>query len=351
MNNLYVLLIIAGVLILLSVIVQGLWQSRRASKMLQKKTATKAIQDNQNTEPEWEEQEPVQDKRPPIYDSIELPAAEFYTSLVDPLIDVIIEIDLEQAIKGEVAISATPASRRVGSKPMHFEGFNEQAQSWEPLNREELYQRLQVALQLANRTGALNEIEFSDFIRLTQSYADRLNGSFIAPEMADAVLQARELDQFAGDHDAQLRINLVSNVTAWSLFYLQQEASKLGFVAGNIPGRMVIPSHQNGAPPVLMMTYDAQAAMADDPNMVPITSVSLMFDVPQTDQNEEPFKVLYKVAVALSKALEASVVDEQGMPLDAQAFDEIYKMLEELYNKLEKRGLDAGSSAARRLFS
>ena len=349
MNNLYILLIVAGGLILLAVIAQGLWQSHKASRMLQKRSA-KIFGDSHETEPAWDGS--AQDEqRPLLYDSFGLSDAKFYTSLVDPLIDVVIEVDLEQPIKGEVAISATPASRRVGSKPMYFEGFNENSGSWEPLNREESYQRLQVALQLANRTGALNEIEFSDFIRLTQSYADRIGGAFEAPEMAETVLRARELDQFAGDHDAQLRINLVSNVTAWSLSYLQQQAAELGFVAGSVPGRMVIPSTQNGAPPVLTMTYDVQAAMADDPNMIPITYATLMLDVPQTDKNEEPFKLLYKVSAALAKVLEASVVDEQGMPLNAQAFDEIYKMLESLYNQLELRGLDAGSSAARRLFS
>lgn len=349
MNNLYILLIVAGGLVLLAVIVQGLWQSHKASKLLQKKSS-KLYDENQSREPSWAEgaeDEPT----PMVYGTIGLPSAEFYTSLVDPLIDGIVEIDLEHPIKGEIAISATPASRRVGSKSIHFEGFNERAGSWEPLNRDESYSRIQVALQLANRTGAVTEIEFSDFIRLTQSYADRIGGSFIAPEMAETVLRARELDLFASEHDAQLSINLVANATAWSLAYLHQEASELGFVAGSVPGRMVIPSPQTGAPPVLTMTYDVQAAMADDPNMIPITQAVLMLDVPQTDKNEEPFKLLYKVAVSLSKSLEASVVDEQGMPLNAQAFDDVYKMLEVLYDQLEMRGLDAGSSAARRLFS
>lgn len=349
MNNLYILLIVAGGLILLAVIVQGFWQSHKASRMLQSKNS-KILGDPHDTEPSWEGV--AQDaQRPLLYDTIGLPDAEFYTSLVDPLIDVIVEIDLDAPIKGEVAISATPASRRVGSKPMYFEGFNENARSWEPLNRDEMYPRLQVALQLANRTGALNEIEFSDFIRLTQSYADRIGGSFEAPEMAETVLRARELDQFAGDHDAQLRINLVSNATAWSLSYLHQQAAELGFIAGSVPGRMVLPSAQNGAPPILTMTFDVQAVMADDPNMIPITYAILALDVSQTDKNEEPFKLLYKVSASLAKVLEASVVDEQGMPLNAQAFDEIHKMLEELYDQLELRGLNAGSSAARRLFS
>lgn len=354
MNNLYILLIITGILILLGVIVQGAWQSRKASRMLQGKEP-KSLLSGAEAEPGWDDivndVSSVLDRDGPLYDSIGLPDANFYTSLVDPLIDAIVEIELDHMIKGSVAISAMPVTRRVGSKQLYFEGYNKGSHSWEPLNRDESYDRVQVALQLANRTGPLNEIEFSDFIRITQNYADNLGGSFHAPEMVETVIRARELDQFASDYDAQLNIYLVSNESAWSPSYVQQQAAELGFVAGSVPGRLVIPSEQAGAPPVLTLSYDMQAAMADDPNMMPITQVALMLDVPQTDRDEQPLKLLYKVAASLSKGLSASVVDEQGMPLDAQAFDMIYNMLEDLYDQLEKRGLNAGSSAARRLFS
>ena len=62
-----------------------------------------------------------------------------------------------------------------------------------------------------------------------------------------------------------------------------------GFVAGVVPGRLVLPSAEEGAPPVLTLTFDSQAAFADDPNRAAVRDVMLSFDVPQTDPKAAPF--------------------------------------------------------------
>ncbi len=38
-----------------------------------------------------------------------------------------------------------------------------------------------------------------------------------------------------------------------------------GSCAGSIPGRLVMPAAEEGAPPLLMLNFDAQAALAEDP--------------------------------------------------------------------------------------
>src|SRR5687768_17660362 len=58
------------------------------------------------------------------------------------------------------------------------------------------------------------------------------------------VSRGRELDQFAGAHDAQLGFTLRARQAAWSPGFVHQHASRFGFVAGAIPGRMVLPSPQ-----------------------------------------------------------------------------------------------------------
>lgn len=364
MNDLYMLLAGAGGLILIGVIVQGLWQMHKARQMLQVKPDGNAAKGSQvepvlekdgaasakTQQPEAVEPSHIAAAIPD--DLVGLPTISSYTvASIDPLIDAVVTIHLEHPITGDTALMAAPSSRRAGSKPMYFEGLNAKSRVWESLQAGQQYQELMVGLQLANRMGALNEIEYSDFIMKMQSYADALGAAFDAPDMIETVGHARELDQFANDHDAQIIMHLVANKSAWSPSYVQQQAAGMGFVAGTLPGRLVIPAMQAGAPPILTLQYDMQAAMADDPNMMPITHVTLTLDVPQTDRLEQPFKLLYKVAATLSKNMDASVVDEQGTPLGVEAFDAIHQMLEKLYDQLEQRGLSAGSAAARRLFS
>lgn len=59
-------------------------------------------------------------------------------------------------------------------------------------------------MQLANRSGPLNEIEYSEYVVKTQAFADAVNATPEFPEMLEEVARARELDQFASVHDAQL---------------------------------------------------------------------------------------------------------------------------------------------------
>jgi hypothetical protein len=113
----------------------------------------------------------------------------------------------------------------------------------------------------------------------------------------------------------------------------------------------VLPSAEEGAPPVLSLTFDSQAAFADDPNRAAVRDVTLSFDVPQTDPGVDPFVAWQASAQALSLGMDAAIVDDHGRALNPEGFAAIGGELKQLYEKLEAHDLAAGSAAARRLFS
>jgi hypothetical protein len=106
-----------------------------------------------------------------------------------------------------------------------------------------------------------------------------------------------------------------------------------------------------GAPPVLVLSFDAQAALADDPNQAAVRDVTLSFDVPQTEAAAEPFSAWQASAQALSLGMDAAIVDDAGQPLSPQGFAAIGAELGRLYQALEARDLAAGAPVTRRLFS
>ena len=275
--------------------------------------------------------------------------------MLDALIDVITPITLEQDIAGGIAVSNMPPTRRVGSKPFAIEGLNARTQEWQSPVAGQPYCAFQTGVQLANRTGALNEIEYSEFVVKTQAFADAMSGTPDFPEMRDEVARARELDQFASTHDAQLSFTLRARSTAWSPGYVQQHAARLGLVAGAIPGRMVLAASEPGLPPVLHLGFDTQAAlaaMADDmPEQTALRDVSLSIDVPQVARSEQPFVRLREVAVALAASMDGVITDDHGNVIRVEALDAIGADLETLYDTLDTHDLAAGSSQARRLFS
>jgi hypothetical protein len=132
---------------------------------------------------------------------------------------------------------------------------------------------------------------------------------------------------------------------------VQQHASRLGFVAGVIPGRMVLPASTPGAPPLLGLTFDTQAALADDPAQSALRELTLSLDVPQVHRSEQPFVRMREAAVAFAAAMEGVVTDDNGEAIRPEGLDVIEADLETLYDVLESRDLAAGSPLARRLFS
>ena len=270
---------------------------------------------------------------------------------LDALIDVIAAIEIDHPISGEATIASMPPTRRVGNKLFILEGLHTETGLWEQPRNGQRYGAFQAGVQLANRMGALNEIEFSEFVLKIQHFSDAINGAPEFPDMLDEVARARELDSFASAHDAQLSFTIKAVKTAWSPGYVQQNAARLGFVAGVIPGRMVVPAPLVGLPPILGLTFDAQAAMSEDPAQSAIWELTLSLDVPQVDRQEEPFARMVHTADELARVMDGAVTDDNGQALSQAAIASISKDLQALYDTLDARDLSAGSVQARRLFS
>jgi len=270
---------------------------------------------------------------------------------LDALIDVITPLLLEHQVSGDALLAAMPGTRRVGSKPFAVEAQCEETGDWETPRPGQRYRVLQAGVQLANRAGPLNDIEFSEFVVKAQAYADAVGATPDFPDMRAEVARARELDAFASGHDAQLGFTLRARRAAWSPGYLTQNAAQLGFVAGVLPGRMVLPGSQGGKAPILSLTFDSQAAMAEDPEQTALREVALALEVTHVPRSEQPFQRMRQAAIALAQAMDGVITDDAGQLLSVETMDSIGADLETLYDALDSRDLSAGSPQARRLFS
>jgi hypothetical protein len=349
MSNFQMWLAIAGGLVLVVVVAHSTWTSRQN----QPKQAEPFLTPDELMALEVTPLiEPSSDTDSALESPFQASVAERNVSTqLDALIDVIATMELDAPVSSEAAIAALPSIRRVGNKLFVVEGLNADNGSWESMQAQRYYSAFQAGIQVANRQGPLNEIEFSEFVVKAQAFADVFSSTPEFPDMHEALAHARELDQFASAHDAQLSFTLQARKSAWSPGYVQQQASRLGFVPGVIPGRMVVASSVAGLPPVLVLQFDARAAMAEDPNQAALRSISLNLDVPQVAQSEQAFARLCETAKELSDAMDGIVTDDNGQPLSEQAIQIIDRDLRQLYDELAARDLAAGSLQARRLFS
>jgi FtsZ-interacting cell division protein ZipA len=268
--------------------------------------------------------------------------------VVDRRIDCVVPIRLGGPVAGDRAMPFAQRLRRAGSKPVYIEGKGE-GHTWELLQSGERYDELRAAVQLANRGGALNELEFSEFVSGVQQFADAVDGLPEFPDMLETVSMARELDGFAAQCDAQLSINVLSDGAPWSANYVQAVASQDGLLLSRDGTRFVkLDTKQS---PVFMLQFGDTNFLRDDLTYKGGQTITLILDVPVADEDILPFRLMCDYANSLAERIGGRVVDDQRRPLPEEALLAIEKQLMTLYAKLEEAGIPAGSPATRRLFS
>lgn len=281
-----------------------------------------------------------------------LPAATTISSappaIVDRRIDCIVPIRLGAPLPGDKILPIAQRLRRAGTKPVHIEGKPEGGH-WELLQNGVRYEELRAAAQLANRSGALNELEFSEFVTGVQQFADAIDGAPEFPDMMETVAMARELDGFAAQCDAQLSINVMSDGAPWSANYVQAVASQDGLLLSRDGTRFVkLDAKQN---PVFMLQFGDTNFLRDDLTYKGGNMITLVLDVPVAEEDILPFRLMCDYAKSLSERIGARVVDDSRRPLPESTLVAIDQQLMKLYAKLEEAGIPAGSPVTRRLFS
>lgn len=121
-----------------------------------------------------EDQAPAQE--PALQDSFAHLLQPDRKTQIDALIDVIAVIEVDHPVSGDAALAAMPTTRRVGNKLFSLEGREQESGLWEGLTAARRYTAFQAGVQLANRMGPLNDIEFSEFVVKTQAFADAVGG-------------------------------------------------------------------------------------------------------------------------------------------------------------------------------
>lgn len=364
MSTLQISLAVGGSLVLVGIVAHGAWSAR---KNLPKQATPKPAAEPESRPLQvpddgfqLSELDGPPERQEPSFDNDSGMAAltqlTQFTALerkavLDILIDAVAPVALESPVSGDAALAAMPSTRRVGSKPFAIEGLREDSREWEIPAAGYRYSAFQCGVQLANRTGALNAIEYSEFVMKTQAFADAIGGEVEFAEMQGEVARARELDQFAGAHDAQLSFKLRAVKTAWSPGYVQQCAAGQGFVPASTPGRMLLPASLTGHGPILGLSFDSQAAQAEDPEQTALYEVTLSLDVPQVLRSERPFARMCEVAIALAGSMDGVIIDDNAILVRPEAMEAIHPDLEALYDRMDARELSAGSALGRRLFS
>ncbi len=260
---------------------------------------------------------------------------------VDPLIDCILPFELAAPVAGEKVMSLLESVRYAGNKPVHFIGHNTDGE-WEDIVRGGTYSALQAGVQMANRHGALNEIDYSEVVMHLRQVADALDADLDVPDMLSVMRSARELQQFVNECTAQLSINVASAGAPWDVTTLMTALKRLGFdVRPN--GLIVMP---DGDTAVLFSLLTSGAPPAATTGLL-----TLLLDVPCVPAARDGFAAMVACARMLADRFDGVLVDDDRQPLMDEALMEITLQLEAFYQQMEAADVPAGSPRALRLLA
>jgi hypothetical protein len=268
-------------------------------------------------------------------------AAERATSLVDPLIDCLIPLQLEIAVRADKILPALHTLRHVGNKPIHYIGLAVSG-DWEPVTHGGVYTKLQAGVQMASRTTALNELEYSELVTRLRTLADEIGAEPEIPDMIEVMGEAKTLHRFVAGHDAQLSVNLMSNGAPWAITTLIGALEKQGFDV-RPDGRYAMPDGDGG----VLFTLSTNVTLGADTT----SHLTLLLDVPVVAPARDGFGSMVACARALGARLDATIVDDSSQPLSDQALAGINGQVLEFYQEMDAADIPAGSTRALRLFS
>jgi hypothetical protein len=274
----------------------------------------------------------------------EHPDAAFDEQGPDPSTEVVIEITFQGPMLGEDLFPLLQPLRSAGRKSVRIFAQDTEGHLDAHLRLEAQYVSAHLAVLLANRSGALSAIEWSQIWNRAQALADQLESSIEGPDQQYVIDAASRLDDTCAALDTQVGLTLllgsmraVSEVTA--------AARSMGFVP--FDGGLV----WLGDYGLVCFRLSRADAESFDAGMASVDRLSLLLDVPCSPVDTRAFGKMVEVGFELARRVGGELVDDQLRPLQPGSEVAIDEKLKTLYSQLEKAGFSAGSPRARRVFA
>lgn len=339
MSDLQIGLILLGVALILIVLIFNWWQDRRIRQKMQ------AHFPETDEDPLMSSVPRVPGRKEPglgVRHEEDLPADD--PAEVDPATQAVIDIHFAQPVSTAALHAVIHNLHRVGAKPLRIFAEKEGGGHRMQLRADEHYVSMQLAVVLANRSGPLSDIEWSQLWTLAQSLAERFDGAIEAPEQAHVLEHARKLDAVCAGLDVQVGLVLRLQET-YATTDIIRVLKDVGFLSY---GRQLAWMADVGLPRFTVMLDGVHPAEIKAEG---VDRIDLLLDLPNSPADDHAFSRMASVGRDLARRLDAVLLDDQGNPVHEQADASIDQQLAQMYAKLEAEGFPAGSERAARVFA
>lgn len=241
---------------------------------------------------------------------------------------------------------------RAFPKPVRWMGLPVSGHAWEELLpwSEKHYQEVIIAMQLADRNGAVTEEMLSALCNLVRETVSPHGLRAQCDEIDESLERARSLDVFCVDVDVLIGLNVVAKGDeTLPMSKVRLEAGSAGMVLAADGTFQLLDSR--GEVLYSLCNHESTPFSPDNLDALETHGVTLLFDVPRVPDGIKAFNNMVALGRKLAHEVGGLLVDDNLRPLTDTGIEKIRTQLAQIYNKMESRGIPAGGRLALKLFS
>jgi FtsZ-interacting cell division protein ZipA len=284
-----------------------------------------------------------------IADPVTRPAA-IVSAPHDELIEYQIRLKSEGILAGIFNDAINQA--RAFTKPVRWMGLPSGSHVWEELLpwSDKHYQEVLVAMQLADRNGAVNEEMLSGLCNLVRSAASPHGIKVLCNDIDESLERARSLDMFCVDVDVLIGLNVVARGDeTLPMSRVRLEAGNAGMMLAS-DGTFQL-TDSRGEVIYSLCNHESTPFSPEGLETLETHGITLLFDVPRVPDGIKNFNSMVALGRKLAHEVGGLLVDDNLRPLTDAGIEKIRAQLTQIYNKMESRGIPAGGRLALKLFS
>ena len=282
---------------------------------------------------------------------VDKPAADKAVAVLDPEIMFIAEISRTEPFPPDVTKTLLKYLLEFGRRAVCL-GYREKSTTWEKLDEavEVKYTRIKIGLQLADRSGFVNESQLALFCDMLQGFAENTRAAAQFPERKTALSTAAELDKFCASVDISIGLNVIAQEDqTFQGTKLRALSEAAGFkLLGDGAFHYL---NEQGESLFTLSSHEAVLFTPEQIKNLSIRGVTLLLDVPRVASGMRVFDQMLTCARQFAASLNGILVDDNRIPLNESGIEKIRQQLRAVYAAMDQRNISAGSSRALRLFS
>ena len=242
-------------------------------------------------------------------------------------------------------------------RKVHIYGLNQLTDLWRDIEFElpsARFVELGVAIQLADREGAMSQKELHDFQQMTLDFSNKFDAPFeFSMDIDEALSQAQILDQIARRYDSMAVLNVVPRAkTGFRMADIESCARDL-LMSTDKNGIFVKTNGQKNNISVLyrLACTDGSGHFGISSGaMTPVHDLVIYMNVPAVEQPDRIFQDMVKDANNLATWLDGKVVDRNGKVMTQRSYSVLMQQISDIAYSMEQDGLIPGDAVSKKLF-